>query len=305
MKLYPLAAEPVTPTPDEARSSRRSFLLGTGVGIASTLVAGAAVAGCGSTAPYVDAAGQAETDVLNFALNLEYLEATFYSYIVTGKDIDGGLTGGGPAPQNPPPQITFANQQTADLFAEIAYDEISHVSALRSVLSSLAIARPQINFAALAAISSSNYIQHARLFEDVGVTAYAGAAASLTGGNITAAAQILATEGFHAGAIRLIAVQQNAAYPATLAGYVPTDGYDIIPADPGTTALALAGPTQSKGGFFGTQASGTTGQTGSYNGFAFTRTTSQVLAIVYGSATSGTAKGGFFPSGVNGNIKTV
>ncbi len=285
--------------------SRRSFLTGTGVGVASALMAGAVAVGCGSDAPYVDAAGQAETDVLNFALNLEYLEATFYSYIVTGKDIDSGLTGGGPAPQNAPPQINFANQQSADLFAEIAFDEISHVQALRSVLNSTAIARPQLNFAALAAISASNYIQHARLFEDVGVTAYAGAAAALTGGNVTAAAQILAVEGFHAGALRLIAIQQNAAYPSNLAGYVPADGYDVIPADPGTTVLALAGPTQAKGGFFATQALGTTGQNGTFNGFAFRRTTSQVLAIVYGSATAGTAKGGFFPAGVNGNIKTV
>ena len=286
--------------------NRRSFLAGTGVGIASTFAAAAAVVGCSSTAPYVNAQTQSETDVLNFALNLEFLEATFYSYIVTGKDLDGGITGGGPAPQNPPAQITFANQQTADLFAEISFDEISHVTALRSVLSSLAIARPLINFAALAPISASNYIQHARLFEDVGVTAYAGAAASLsTPGNVTAAAQILAVEGFHTGALRLMAIQQNAAYPSTLPGYVPPDGYDVIPADPGTIALAQAGPTLAKGGFFATAAVGTTGQNNTFTGFAYTRTTSQVLAIVYGSATAGTAKGGFFPNGVNGNIKTV
>ena len=291
--------------PQQIRWSRRSFLAGTGVGIASAMAAGAAVAGCGSTAPYVDAATQTDVNILNFALNLEYLEATFYTYLVTGKDMDGGLTDGGPAPQNPPPQITFANQQTADLFAEIAYDEVSHVRALRSVLDGIQIARPLINFGALAPIAAGNYIQIARLFEDVGVTAYAGAIASLSSVNITAAAQILATEGFHTGAIRLVAIQQGAAYPSTLPGYTPADGYDIIPFDPGTTAASIVGPTQGKGGFFATQAIGTTGQTNTYNGFAFQRTSSQVLAILYGSATSGTAKGGFFPNGVNGAIKTV
>jgi hypothetical protein len=30
-----------------------------------------------------------------------------------------------------------------------------------------------------------------------------------------------------------------------------------------------------------------------------------VLAILFGSATPGTHKGGFVPDGVNGNIKTV
>lgn len=286
--------------------NRRNFLAGAGVGMASAFAAGAAVMGCGSTNVYVTAQGQSEADVLNFALNLEYLEATFYSYIVNGVDMDTGQTGGGPAVQNPPGRITFANQQSADLFAEIAFDEISHVGALRSALSSLAIARPLINFAALAPIGPANYIQHARLFEDVGVTAYAGAAALLTTpNNLTAAVQILAVEGFHTGALRLIAIQQGAAYPSTLPGYVPPDGYDIIPADPGTVALASQGPTAAKGGFFATQAIGTVGQANTFSGFAFRRTASQVLAILYGSAVAGTAKGGFFPNGVNGTIKTV
>jgi len=41
------------------------------------------------------------------------------------------------------------------------------------------------------------------------------------------------------------------------------------------------------------------------NGLAIKRTPSQVLAIVYASTTAGTNKGGFFPNGMNGNIKTV
>ena len=284
--------------------SRRHFL--TGAGAVSALAAGAAVLGCGdATLPYVDAAGQAETDVLNFALNLEYLEATFYSYIVTGQDLNSAFTGGGPTPTGAPAQITFPSAQVNDLFAEILFDETAHVAALRTALGQTAIARPQLNLAALTTINASNYLQHARLFEDVGVTAYAGAAAGLSGNNVTAAAQILAVEGFHTGALRLLAIQQNAAYPSTLAGYVPSDGYDIKPADPGTVALAQAGPTTATGGFFATVANGTTGQNNSYNGFAFQRTASQVLAILYGSATAGTAKGAFFPNGVNGNIKAV
>ena len=284
--------------------SRRRFLGGVGAAGAAALTVG--IAGCGdATLPYVDAASQPEIDTLNFALNLEYLEATFYSYIVTGKDIDGSFTGGGPAPTGAPAQLTFANQQIADLIAEIYFDEVSHVSALRSALGQLAVARPLINLSALAAITTSNYIQIARLFEDVGVTAYAGAAASLTGSNVTAAAQILGVEGFHAGALRLIAIQQSAAYPSTLAGYVPADGLDVKPGDPGTVALAQQGPTTATGGFFATAANGVPGQTNTFNGFAFRRTTSQVLAILYGSTASGTAKGAFFPNGVNGNIKTV
>ena len=284
--------------------NRRSFLAG--VGAVTAAVAGTAVVGCGdSTDPYVDAATQGEANVLNFALNLEFLEATFYSYLVTGKDLDSSLTGGGPAPTGAPSQLTFPSAQINDLFAEIFFDEQAHVSALRTALGSVAIARPQINLAALATISASNYLQIARLFEDVGVTAYAGAAASLSGNNLTAAAQILSVEGFHAGALRLLAIQQGAAYPSSLAGYVPADGYDVKPADPGTVALAQAGPTTANGGFFATAANGTTGQNNTFIGFGYTRTTSQVLAIVYANSATGTAKGGFFPNGVNGSITAV
>ncbi len=284
--------------------NRRRFL--SGAGMAGAAVVGAALTGCGdATLPYVDAAGQAEVDVLNFALNLEYLEATFYSYIVNGKDLDGSLTGGGPAPTGTPSQITFPNGQINDLFASIYFDEMAHVSALRTALGSVAVARPQLNLAALATISAGNYLQIARLFEDVGVTAYIGAAASLTGSNSTAAAQILAAEGFHTGALRLVVIQQGAPYPANLAGYVPPDGYDIKPYDPGTVALSEAGPTVANGGFFATAANGTTGQNYIYPGFAYRRSSSQILAILYGSTVAGTAKGGFFPNGFNGNIKSV
>lgn len=310
-----MAASPtpaVTPTetpsapanPLQRLANRRSFLAGAGA--VSALAAGAAVLGCGdATLPYVDAAAQPEIDVLNFALNLEYLEATFYSYIVTGQDLNSVYTGGGPSPTGAPAQITFPSQQVNDLFAEILFDETAHVAALRTALGQVAIVRPQLNLSALATINGSNYLQVARLFEDVGVTAYAGAAASLTGNNVAAAAQILAVEGFHTGALRLLAIQQKLSYPSSLTGYVPADGYDIKPADPGTVALSQAGPTTAIGGFFATLANGTTGQSNSYNGFAFTRTASQVLAIVYGSATAGTAKGAFFPNGVNGNIVSV
>ena len=310
-----LPAQPVTLKPEPAANGSevlrtdthmvdRRWFLG-GVGFASVAAATAAIVGCGdSTVPYVDAAGQTEVDVLNFALNLEYLEATFYSYIVTGQDLNSTLTGGGAAPSGAPSQITFPNQQINDLFAEIYFDEMSHVSALRTALGTTAVTRPQLNLAALATVSASNYIQIARLFEDVGVTAYLGALPMLTT-SLAAASQILAVEGFHTGALRLFAHQQGAAYPASLAGYVPADGYDIKPADPGTVALAEAGPTTANGGFFATAANGTTGQTNIFPGFAYQRTSSQVLAITYGNTASGTAKGGFFPNGFNGNIKTV
>lgn len=281
--------------------NRRNFITVLGASGAA-LVGTSVLAGCGgSSKGVVHAAGPTETDVLNFALNLEYLEATFYSYVATGSDIPDSSTGGGPAPTGAPGgQPAFQNSEIADLFAEIYFDELSHVNDLRSLLGSGAVARPQLDLAALGTVSTSNYITFSRFFEDVGVTAYAGAAGDLTGSNLQAAAQILAVEAFHSGAIRLIDIQQ--AIPYLPSADVPADNLDVPPYDPGTVQLAEAGPT-AKGGFFAT--AGANGVAGTLPGLAYARTTSQVLAIVYANGAAGTAKGGFYPNGMNGNITTV
>jgi Ferritin-like domain len=278
--------------------NRRRFL--TTLGAAGAVVAGTTVlAGCGTSGNA--SAGPSENDVLNFALNLEYLEATFYSYVVTGGDIPSTSTGGGPAPTGAPGgKPTFQTPEIADLFAEIYFDELSHVNDLRGVLGSAAVARPQLSLNALGTVSTSNYITFARLFEDVGVTAYAGAATDLSGTNLQYAAQILAVEAFHSGAIRLIDIQQ--AVPYLPSSVVPSDGMDVPPYDPGSVSLAEAGPA-ANGAFFAT--AGANGVDKTPAGFAYIRTTSQVLAIVYANSATGTAKGGFYPNGMNGNITTV
>jgi hypothetical protein len=285
-------------------------------------VAGAALmSGCSTTNSVVATTtpGAGESDVLNFALNLEYLEASFYSYITQGSGLSAALTGGGGPVTGAPSKLTFtisttnpANpgsvQQLTDLLNEIYFDEINHVSALRSLLGVAAVPMPAINLAAFGSITATNALSIARLFEDVGVTAYAAATSLLASSNITFAGQILGVESFHAGALRLLSIQNP-----TVAAYTQADGMDVAPFDPGAPAIAAAGPG-ANGGFFAT-AGALTATAAVPAGVAFIRTTSQVLSILYGSlasgaaavtlATSGTTLGGFFPSGVNGNIKSV
>jgi hypothetical protein len=98
---------------------------------------------------------------------------------------------------------------------------------------------------------------------------------------------------------------------SSIASVILTDPLDVAPADPGTTALAAAGPATSptltpavNQGFFNTTGANNSSGTNP-PGFAIARTFSQVLAALYANATTGIAKGGFYFVGVNGKINVV
>jgi hypothetical protein len=130
--------------------SRRSFLAAAGAVAASTALAGCSDDGTvtTSTGPYSDA------DVLNYALNLEYLEAEFYLRAATGSGLAaadttpgsastyqtiGAVTAGFAAAV---PGLGSAQQA---LLNEIAYEEQEHVRFLRSTLGTGAVPRPALD----------------------------------------------------------------------------------------------------------------------------------------------------------------
>jgi hypothetical protein len=276
--------------------NRRHFL--TALGMTSAAAGAGLLSGCNATT-FNTATGIQQSDILNFALNLEFLEATFYSYITTGADLPFAVTSGsGAITGAPSAKLTFTGTNAAqitDMLNEIYYDEINHVTALQGVLGSAVVSRPAINLAALGTITATNALGIARLFEDVGATAYAGALTLLSATNLQYATQILAVEGFHAGALRLVSIQNP-----TIAAYIQADSLDVKPFDEGSGPAAAAGPTAS-GGFFAT-AGAATATSSVPLGFAFTRAAGAVLSIAYGG---GSTSGGFFPSGVNGLINST
>jgi hypothetical protein len=278
MKTEKLIPEIISESPN-----RRSLLKTLGL---ATSAAGAVLAATGK----LEAQSTTLTvvDVLQFALNLEYLESEFYTVATMGQTIDQvgiGITGSGNAgPTTGGNQVNFSNNLvfTGQVAMEIGQDERAHVALLRQALSAaniMPIAKPAINLGALG-IGFANVVQFltlARVFEDIGVSAYGGAAGLPFVANspyIGTAAQILAAEAEHVANIRLQIARLNISTTAL-------DGVDILPPPSGQKFISVAATT----------------------GLSAVRTPGQVLYLAYGNAANVTS-GGFFPAGVNGNINT-
>jgi hypothetical protein len=285
----------------ENATDRRLFMKAAGV-------AGMGALGAGTlTTLGASAAEAAPSDgaVLNFALNLEYLEAEFYSHaafghglgsgLVSGTGKLGGVTGGH--------RVPFKSKKIRQIAREIAYDEVNHVEFLRSALMGAKVSRPAIDLkhsftaAAQAAgligphqrfdpfANENNFLLAAFIFEDVGVTAYKGAAPLISNKTyLEAAAGILSVEAYHAGIIRSALFDKGLGRKAnkisnardSLDGTTDDDQgisrggkRNLVPADK--------------------------------NSIAYSRSADRVLNVVYLNPNQ-VSKGGFFPAGTNGDI---
>src|SRR5687768_15618582 len=113
--------------------NRREFAKRT---TATGLWPAAGAAGAGST--HLSAQSITDADILNFALNLEYLEAEFYTVATTGRRIEdlgigvssvgtpGGTVGGG----------VSMDSRVAQVARDLANEEQMHVRFLRTALGS-------------------------------------------------------------------------------------------------------------------------------------------------------------------------
>ena len=225
---------------------------------------------------------------MNFALNLEYLAAEFYTYATTGKSITsfgigtkGKASGSNPATGGTTvggDRVSFSDDVfVRDIATQIGADERAHVVLLRGALGSAACAMPNIDLGALGFgfRNQNDFIQAARILEDIGVTAYSGAAGFLkTPDIITAAACLLGAEAEHAAAIRTQIARLK--IPTR-----PLDGVDLIPPPSGQAKQVLSIKVS--------------------DGMIATRTAGQVLYLAFGGKAD-VKQGGFFPNGLNGAI---
>ncbi|MGI4855124.1 MAG: ferritin-like domain-containing protein [Janthinobacterium lividum] len=213
---------------DAIIASRRSLLVG------ATALAATAVFGTTQEAAAAVTAKPNDFDILNFALNLEYLEANFYTIAVEGVTADNSKLGSATKPPagsgtvtfRAGAKVTFTNPAVAAYAIETALEERKHVNFLLSAIGGnggTAVARPNINlqtsFLNLGTLlgvpgfdpftTDLNFLLGSYIFEDVGVTAYHGGALGITnkGANggldvLTPAAGIHAVEAYHAGLVR-------------------------------------------------------------------------------------------------------
>ena len=276
--------------------------------------------GNGSSSSSTDAA------VLNFALNLEYLEGEYYSLAVNGTRLSAAVAGDDSATLTVKsnPKVPFVTPAVAAYAAEIANDEANHVKFLRSVTPG-AVNRPTINLldsfnAAIKAASNGavtsfdpfaselNFLLGAFIFEDVGVTAYHGGSTLITNKTyLSAAAGILAVEAYHAATVRtLLAQTGNSAVPGT--GLTVFQVVDAISAlrnavdnSFGTSSAAAFSAADDDQGL----QNGANIVPTDANSLAFSRTTTQVLPIVYlgSNPTVTPTQNSFFPNGLNGAIR--
>jgi hypothetical protein len=130
--------------------------------------------------------GGGDVEILNYALTLEYLESTFYTMGVKA--------------------VTGLSSEERKLAERLRDDEDAHVDALTATIKKLGgkpAAKPTFDFGR-AFGDRATFLKTANTLEDTGVSAYNGAATSISSVDVLAAAGgIVQIEARHAALIRL------------------------------------------------------------------------------------------------------
>ncbi|WP_174278868.1 ferritin-like domain-containing protein [Sphingomonas bacterium] len=273
-----------------------------------------------------------DPDILNFALNLEYLEANYYTYAVTGVGIAASLqtgtgtqgaviTGSGTGAAR---AVSFSDAVVAQYAREIAGDEIAHVTFLRSQLGGSAVAQPAINLSGSASVSipsggtavgaftaaaraagvigandlfdpflnDTNFLIGSYLLTDVGVSAYRGSARLITNKTFLEASAGILAVEAYHDGVIRSTLYARGVTDATIYPNITKISNSRDSLD-GSTDLDQDIGTATTANLVPTDA----------NSLTLGRTASQVLNVVYLNAAA-VAGGGFFPAGVNGTIRS-
>lgn len=164
--------------------TRAQLLRKAAMGGGALMGGGLLLGGLSSTALGADSrSSKQDTEILNFALTLEYLEAEYYRQAVAGNALSGDVK-------------TFATI--------VAGHEAAHVDFLSKALGSAAVASPKFDFKGIPT-NPGKFIGTAVSLEDTGVSAYTGQSYRIKKtAYILVAAQVLAIEARHAAWARFL-----------------------------------------------------------------------------------------------------
>lgn len=289
----------------------RRSLFGQSTGRAAVAAIGGIAAS--AAAPIAEAAAaeggrMTDPDILNFTLNLEFLETEFYLRGVIRQTMDQAMGTSLGAPVRGGRKVAFSTPIREGLLKNITGNEIAHVKFVRSTVEALGgrpIPRPPIDFeAGFAGVARAaglpdfdpfademSFFLAAMLFEDVGITALKGASDMIRNKTVLeSAAGLLASEGYHMGAVRSVLYKMGA--PAHARSVAISDLRDRLDgADDRDQRVAVDGRANIV--------------PANENGIAYGRTPQHVLNILYNNPAAGVLQGGFFPEGVNGRVRAT
>ncbi|KAK4773737.1 hypothetical protein SAY87_028756 [Trapa incisa] len=281
----------------------------------------AMAAAAASSHPYCGPLPGSDVDKVQFAMNLEFLEAEYFLYGSMGKGLDKFapyLTNGGPPPVGG--QKADLDELGFHIIQEFAYEEIDHLRAINETVGG--IPRPLLNiskenFANIfdqavgykldppfdAYANTINYYLASYLLPYVGLVGYVGAEPYLV--NFTTKGLVASLLGVESG--------QDAVIRALLyeRGHLKVPPYDLTVAEftdklsQLRNRLAMCG-VKDEGVVVPTEL-GAAGKTetnvlsAGKNSLSYRRNPQEILRIVYGTGDEH-VPGGFYPHGGNGRI---
>ena len=176
LEVFPLSG-------DDPRGSSRGEFVARAVLAGGTLAAGGALVVALPRLAVSAPSPAQDQKILNFALELEYIEAAFYAEAFAKRKLTGELL---------------------DYVSTVRHHERAHVAFLRGVLGSKARKEPEFDFGDSTS-DPKRFTAAAITLEETVIAAYNGQAANLTKGTLAKAATIVSVEARHAGWIRAIA----------------------------------------------------------------------------------------------------
>ncbi|XP_050217176.1 desiccation-related protein PCC13-62 [Mercurialis annua] len=265
---------------------------------------------------------EGDVDLLEFPLNLEYLEAEFFLFGSTGRGLDffaPNLTEGGAPPLGV--KLARLDPFTRDIIKQFAWQEVGHLRAIKSVVKGFP--RPLLDLSAESFakvinkafgkplnppfdpyVSSLNFLIASYLVPYVGLTGYVGANPKLQ--NSTSkqlVAGLLAVESGQDAVIRTLlyerALEKVYPYKITVAEF--TDRISNLRNELGNnTAVKDEGIIVPRGEGAEGRINGNV-LAGDEHSLGYPRTAEEILRIVYGGGDE-RVPGGFYPKGADGRI---